>query len=174
MPEDNVHNNHDSAAGQTTAAGADERGSGDDAGKEVKAAGQLQERIALLESDLTAKEQELTQQKNLIQEYESRQESLNARHKTAVDAYRNLVLKANPLVPVELISGATVEEIDESLGRAVDLVGHIRQGLEQRQKREDQADAVPAGAPGRTPPDLNGMTAREKINYGLSQARQNR
>ena len=42
-----------------------------------------------------------------------------------------------------------------------------QQGLEQ----QTQENSVPAGAPGRTPPDLSNMTTREKINYGLNQSR---
>ncbi len=159
MTEEKVNQNGGSASGGTAQA---------DAGV------QRNERIALLEGELAAREEEIRRQRALIQEHEARQQSLSAGREAAVDAYRGLVARANPLVPAELVTGGTVEEIDASLRRAVEMVGHIQAGLEQRQKADRQAQTVPAGAPGRMPPDVSAMTTREKINYGLNQARQNR
>ena len=136
--------------------------------------GPFKERIALLERDLAERGQELERQKKLAQENAAGKEAASRDMNAAVAAYRGLVLRSNPLVPVELVTGNTVAEIDDSLRKAESLVGQIRQGLEQQQKTKEQAHAIPAGAPGRTPPDLSSMTAREKINYGLSQTKENR
>ena len=176
MPEEKISADMENSKVEPKAA-ADDREVGDeDKARQTvgEMANPLNERIALLEQDLTAREQELERYRTLVREHEESRDTLNVRHDAAVAAYRVLLLKANPLVPSDLISGGTIEEVDQSLQRAAGLVGQIRQGLEQMQQAGERADAIPAGAPGRTPPDLSTMSTREKINYGLEQTRQNR
>ena len=130
----------------------------------------LKERITSLETELQAKTEEASQQAALAEERGSSIASLSAQQEGAVTAYRELVQKSNPLLPAEMLQGGTIEEINASVEKAVTLVGQIRQGIEEQNKSNDQANNIPVGAPGRTPPDLENMTTREKITHGLKQA----
>ncbi len=81
----------------------------------------------------------------------------------AVTSYRNMIIQANPDIVVELISGDTVESLNESLEKARRLIGQVRQGLET----EIAMARVPTGAPERRSPDLSALSPREKIQYGI-------
>ena len=131
----------------------------------------LQERIGSLEADLQAKGNELTEQMTLAKERGTSIASLQAQHDGAVTAYRELVLKSNLLVPADMVQGTSIDDINASLEKASNLVSQIQQGVQAQSQTNSQANQVPAGAPGRTPPDLSAMTTREKITYGLSQVR---
>jgi hypothetical protein len=93
--------------------------------------------------------------------------SLSAQAGEAVKAYREQLLKINPLLPADMVSGATVSEINASAEKASALVESIKKGLQAA----DQTVTVPAGSPGRTPQDTSAMSTREKITFGLDQAR---
>src|SRR3972149_1694543 len=54
------------------------------------------------------------------------------RARTAAQRYREAVLAREPDLPAELVSGASVEEIDESVTRARQTVAQVRQRLEQQ------------------------------------------
>lgn len=94
----------------------------------------------------------------LAQEEQTTREALAA----AVAAYRRVVLDANPYAPPDLVAGETVAEIDASLERARAVVAQVREQIAAATARE-----VPAGVSGRTAVDLAGLSAREKIAYGL-------
>lgn len=82
----------------------------------------------------------------------------------ALGRYRESLLKASPEVPEDLVQGETVQEVEEAYSRARAMVERVRSQLEAKQSR----GRVPPGAPPRTPPDLSGLSAREKIAYGLT------
>jgi len=73
------------------------------------------------------------------------------------------VVESHPEVLEELITGDSVESINESLNKAQTLVSRVRQGLET----EITLAKVPTGAPERTSPDLSSLSPREKIQYAL-------
>ena len=133
----------------------------------AKATQELTDRVASLEADLAAKGTEIgeltTQAQSQTQELTTAVDKLES----AVGAYKDVVLKANPLIPTDMIQGLTIDEVNTSLEKASALVGQIKQGLE----KEGSAEKIPPGAPLRTGPDLSSMTTKEKINYGLDQAR---
>ena len=81
----------------------------------------------------------------------------------AVASYKAAVVRANPDVMEELLSGDTIESVDESLEKARALIGKVRQGLET----EISLARVPAGAPERRTPDLSSLSPREKIQYAI-------
>lgn len=83
---------------------------------------------------------------------------------TAVANYKAMVVQANPEVLEELISGESIESINESLTQAKTLVSKVRQGVEA----EILLAKVPAGAPVRTSPDLSTLSPREKIQYAIA------
>ena len=84
---------------------------------------------------------------------------------SAVGSYKALVLEANPVVPGELITGESIEEISGSLEKAKAVVGKVKEGL----AAEAKAVTVPAGAPARTEPDLSSLSSTEKIKYAIAQ-----
>lgn len=127
----------------------------------------LTSRIASLEAELATKSGELEKSQTFLAEKEKGFASLAADRDSAVDAYRELVQKSNPLVPADMIGGSTIAEINASLEKASGLVTRIRTGIE----KELNAQKVPTGSPGRTEPDTSAMTSKEKINYGLNRAR---
>lgn len=138
-------------------------------------------RVAELEQIIAQKERELEQKDLLVRELEQavasrdneiaalKQSSLEleARLAQAVEAYRALVIKANPALPEELVSGESIEEIDQSLANAQALIERVRRGL----GAEIAAAKVPAGAPLRTPLDLSALSPKEKIQYAIGERR---
>jgi hypothetical protein len=88
---------------------------------------------------------------------------LNADLEKSLTSYRNMVIKAHPEIPEELIAGKKVDEIDSSLERARTIVERVKKGLWDRQKKE----SVPVGAPTKAVRSPENMSAREKIQYAL-------
>ncbi len=84
----------------------------------------------------------------------------------AVASYKTMVVQANPEIIEELLSGDTIESINESLGKAKALVSKVRQGVET----EISLAKVPFGAPERTLPDLSALSPREKIQYAIKRS----
>lgn len=78
--------------------------------------------------------------------------------------YRQALMAAYPVIPEQLLSGSTVEELEVSLERARSAVEMVRQKLEEDMAR---SLTVPAGAPVRRGPDTSALSAREKIVQGL-------
>jgi hypothetical protein len=90
------------------------------------------------------------------------QQSVTAALDEAVAAYRRAVLAADPGLPPELVSGSSIAAIDTAVEAARATVAKVRERV-----LAEAAKAVPAGAPGRTPPDLDSLTPREKIVLGI-------
>ena len=127
-------------------------------------------RVTELEGLVAQKDEELTKANARIIELEpaladkdSEMATLKQSLAEAVASYKTMVVQANPQVFEELITGDTIEAINDSLEKAKTLVSRVRQGLEA----EITAGKVPAGAPERTPPDLSALSPREKINYAI-------
>ena len=89
--------------------------------------------------------------------------------RSAAGRYRELALASNPELPVEMVAGETVEEVEASLEAARQTVARVRQHLES----QAEAGRVPTGAPPRSPPDLSGLSAQEKIRIGLERGTSN-
>ncbi len=119
-------------------------------------------RAAHVESQLTQANEEIELARS---ESEAREQDLTAQLQSAADRYRELALGHAPDLPAELVSGATVAEVDEALQRARETVSKVRGHLES----QAQAGKVPIGAPPRSEPDLSGLSTEEKISYGLQQ-----
>jgi len=86
------------------------------------------------------------------------------RQRAAAERYRDLVVRTEPALPADLIAGDSVDAVDASAEAARSMVGRVRAHLES----QAQAARVPAGAPPRSGPDLRGLTAEQKIRYGLA------
>ena len=94
-------------------------------------------------------------------------EALQVNLKAAASKYRDALLAGRPDVPPDLVSGETVEEVDQQLEAALRMVAQLRSHLES----QAQALRVPTGAPARRAPDLSALSPGEKIAYGLSRQR---
>jgi len=119
--------------------------------------------IARLEQTLAGKDSEIAALKQALNEAERKMADLGEALAQAVAAYKELVVQANPGVLAELITGDTVEEVNESLKNAQALVDRVRQEMEA----EASKTRIPAGAPQRAPLDLSALSAREKIQYAI-------
>ena len=120
-------------------------------------------RISELEQIVVDRDNRIATLKQSVAELEQKLADLNNALPQAVSSYRALVVKSSPGVPEELITGDTIEAIDESLANAQTLIDRVRQELEA----EIAAAKVPAGAPQRTPVDLSALSPREKIQYAI-------
>jgi len=120
-------------------------------------------RIAELKEALASKGRESDELKQSLVEFNNRIHELEASLKEAIANYKAQTLKANPEIPEELISGESIEEVNSSLASAKELVSKVRKGIEV----ESTLFRFPPGAPERTPPDLSGLSPREKIQYAI-------
>jgi len=109
------------------------------------------------------KENEVATLKQAVAESNDSLYKLGESFKQAVASYKVLVIQSNPDVPEELVTGDSIEAINDSLTSAKELVSKIRKGMEA----EISLARVPAGAPERTPPDLSALSPREKIQYAV-------
>ena len=134
--------------------------------------------VATLEADLASKDIVLHEKDTQITELTTQTEgqtqeliTSKAALESAVGAYKDVVLKANPLIPTDLIQGLTIDEVNASLEKASNLVAEIQTKIQTESESKSKSESIPTGAPQRTGPDLSSMTTKEKINYGLDQAR---
>jgi DNA repair exonuclease SbcCD ATPase subunit len=119
--------------------------------------------IVRLEQALAAKDSEITGLKQALDEAERRLVEIGNALAQAVAGYKTLVVQANPGVLSEMITGDTVEEVNESLKNARALIDRVRQEMEA----EAAKTRIPAGAPQRAPLDLSALSPREKIQYAM-------
>jgi predicted RNase H-like nuclease (RuvC/YqgF family) len=124
-------------------------------------------RISELEQAIATRDNQIAALKQSLAELELKLTELNDRLSQAVSSYRAQVIKLNPGVPEELITGDSIEAIDKSLEDAQNLVGKVRKELEA----EIAGARVPAGAPQRTPVDLSALSPKEKIQYAIGERR---
>ena len=119
--------------------------------------------INKLEEELAAKDSEISGLRRTLSELKTESDVLNEDLGRAVAAYRGVILQNNPGVLAELITGNTVDEINESLKNARSLVDKVRQEIES----EAAQTRIPAGAPSRAEQDTSGLSPREKIQLAL-------
>jgi chromosome segregation ATPase len=135
--------------------------------REKKAlAGELETRGAAvieLERTVAAKDSELAVLKQAVAGSEEKLTGVNDTLAQAVASYMDLVVAANPGVLPEMVTGDTIDAVNESLENARALVDRVKQGMEEEASRT----RVPSGAPTRTPPDLSVLSPREKIQYAI-------
>jgi uncharacterized protein (DUF3084 family) len=122
--------------------------------------------IIRLEQELAGKDSEIAALKQALDEAERKLAEFSQALAQAVASYKALVVQANPGVLAELITGETVEEVNESLKNAQTLMERVRQEMEA----EASKTRVPPGAPRRAPLDLSALSPREKIQYAIGGA----
>ena len=131
----------------------------------------LTEKVATLETDLTAKTGELETIQGQLAEASANFEGAKAAYAYAVEDYKKLVLQTNPLFTPDIIGGDTIDAVKTSVEKAGVLVGKVKEGLEAQAAALSQLSVVPAGAPARSATNTEGLSTKEKINLGLEQAR---
>jgi len=119
--------------------------------------------IAELEQTVVSKDSEIAILKQAVAESDKKLAELSESLAQAVASYRAMVTEANPEVPDELLTGDTIDAINESLGNARALIDRVKQGIEAEASRTK----IPAGAPQRVPLDLSVLSPREKIQYAI-------
>ena len=124
-------------------------------------------RVAKLEQAMADKDNQIAALKQSVTELEQKLTELEDSLAQAVSSYRALVVQANPGVPEELITGDSIEAIDNSVAAAQTLVEKVKKELEA----EIAGARVPAGAPLRTPADLSALSPQEKIQYAIGERR---
>jgi len=120
-------------------------------------------RITELEMAVSEQDSEIVTLKQNVADDNQKFEALNENLSQAIAGYKTVVIKANPGIIEELITGNTITEINRSLENATTLISKVRGGIEQ----EIASGKVPAGAPERTPLDLSALSPREKIQYAI-------
>jgi hypothetical protein len=101
----------------------------------------------------------------LLKQLDERLQKLEGSLDKAITGYRLMLINNNPDILPEMITGETIESLDNSLNKARELTGKIKAKLEEK----TTAERIPAGSPPRSPPDTDSMSSEEKIRYGLSQ-----
>lgn len=123
---------------------------------------QAKTRLAELEQTVASRDNEIAGLKQSKGEVEARVQDLNRALTEAVVSYRAMVVQANPEIEA-LVSGDTIEAINQAVSQAKALVSKVRQGLEA----EISLTRIPAGAPERTVSELS-LSPREKIQAALA------
>ncbi len=126
---------------------------------------QLQEQQSQVSASLREAEAQLAARDEELAALREQVEALQASLKAAASKYRSALLASQPEVPPDLVSGETVEEVDQKLEAALRMIAQLRGHLES----QAQATRVPTGAPARRAPDLSALSPAEKIVHGLSQ-----
>jgi len=121
---------------------------------------QLRDELAQAQGEVAARDEELVGLRE-------RAESLQTQVQGAAQRYRELALEHAPELPAELVTGGTVDEVEQALQRARETVSKVRGHLES----QAQAGRVPVGSPPRSGPDLSSLSTEEKIRIGLQQGR---
>ena len=116
-----------------------------------------------LTGELENRNTKITELEAVVAERDEKLSSLNDSLSRAVSDYKTLVIKSNPGILEEFITGGNIEAINQSLENANVLIGKVKQGLEAEASRI----RIPAGAPQRTLPDLSALSPREKIQYAI-------
>jgi len=137
------------------------------AGLVGQATTELQGKVTNLETEVATKTQDIEALKGQLAEASTNFEGAKAAYAYAVEDFKKLAAASNPLIPPEVIFGTTVEEVKASLARTNKLVANVQESL----AKQAVASVVPAGAPARTGPNVEGMSTKEKINLGLEQAK---
>jgi septation ring formation regulator EzrA len=129
-------------------------------------------RAAHVESQLAEARAELAQVRSESEAREAelaglreREQSLAAQVQEAAQRYRALALQQAPELPEELVTGDSVDAIDEALQQARETVSKVRGHLES----QAQAGRVPVGAPARSGPDPSSLSSDDKMRLGLQQ-----
>ena len=128
--------------------------------------------IAAAQAALTDRDKRITELQASVSVVQQAAETAATELTQAKDAYGKAVSKylemtraANSTIPPDVITGATIEEIDATVAKALSIATAVKASLEAQAKQAK----VPAGAPPRGEISLEGLSPREKIAAGIKQ-----
>ena len=121
-------------------------------------------RITELEQTAAERDSQIATLNQAIADENGKISSVSENFEQALSAYKNLAIQANPSIPAELITGNTIDALNQSLESAKTLISEVRERIEA----EIASGKIPAGAPARTAPDLESLSPREKIQYAIT------
>ena len=87
--------------------------------------------ITELEQIVASKDSEIVALKQAMTESDKKLADISNALAQAVASYKALVVETNPEVPAELITGDTIDAVNESLENAKALIDRVRQGIEE-------------------------------------------
>lgn len=96
-----------------------------------------------------------------LKDMEGTNSKLQQDMESATAKYREVLVKANPTIPDELIQGTSIEELDRSVEKAQGVVEKIKSSIEETSR-------IPVGAPVRSGVDISALSPPEKVAYGLA------
>lgn len=132
------------------------------ADREARAA-HLESQLAELREELSRAQEDGEARAQELATATERTEALDAQVRSSAERYRELLLQHAPELPEELVTGESVEAIEESLSRARETVAKVRGHLES----QALAARVPVGAPPRSAPGHAALSTEDKIGLGL-------
>ena len=124
---------------------------------------ELESLVAEKDEELSRANARIAELEQAISEADDKAGRLHESLNQAVASYKAVVIQSNPDVLEELITGDSIETINDSLASTRELIGKIRGEIEA----EIRTARIPAGAPQRMPQDLSALSPREKIQYAI-------
>lgn len=112
---------------------------------------------------------DLQSQNDRLRHQAARHDQLQQEQSRTLLELKEALLRANPLIPAELLDAGSLDGLKTSLQSAEQVVGRVRQRLEEEQRSAGQTWRVPAGAPVRSGVDVDSLSPGEKIRHGLAQ-----
>lgn len=125
------------------------------------------DRINELKQLVADKDEQLSALEQAKAGIEEKAASISSSLSEAITAYKGLVIQLNPEVLEELITGESIETVNESLSQAKALLSRVREGVEA----QISLTRVPSGAPGRMAPNFSALSPREKIQYAIGRTK---
>jgi len=132
--------------------------------EEQKAKTTLEGAMAAKDARLAELEAALSEAKQGSEASTAELAAVKAARDEAVSKYLVMAKASNSQVPVDMISGETIAEIDAAVDKGKDLVASVKKTLGS----EAAAAKVPAGAPTRGE-STEGMSNKEMIAAGIQQ-----
>jgi hypothetical protein len=143
-------------------------GANDEEGQDNGESERLREGRAALVHDLESARERIVALDGEAAALRQQLDDAASREQQAAARYRELMLRAEPSLPAEMIAGDSLDAIDASVVAARDVVGRVRSHIEA----QSASAQVPAGAPQRSVPDTSTLSPQQKIRYGLEQRSQ--
>jgi DNA repair exonuclease SbcCD ATPase subunit len=131
----------------------------------AEARAQLEQTMSEKDARIVALEAQLSQAQQAAESLRAEGVAISEANAQAIAKYLDAVKAANPVIPPDIIAGATIEDIDASVEKAQSIATAVKASLEAQAKET----RVPAGAPARENINLDGLSPREKIVVGIQQ-----
>jgi hypothetical protein len=112
---------------------------------------------------------DLQSQNDKLRHQLSRYEQLREEQSQTLLALKEALIRANPLVPAELLDTGSLAGLKDSFRNAEQVVGRVRERLEEDLQSSGRKWRIPAGSPVRSGIDMESLSPGRKIRHGLAQ-----